>query len=447
MKKTINLLVLILVAILSSCSDRLDSIVPKDRISQSALNINDIDRLRNGVYNEMEDVIWQVYFDFDIRGENFKAGPGFSLIDPVSMDPSSKDVDDIWRVLYSRLRHVNFLIETLDELNDPKFASIKGEMYYFRALIYYNLVTRWGGVPILKKRTYDVVQRSTENAVWDFILSDLEISEANIGDFSNKWYASKPAVYGLFAKVYLALKRNDKVIEYCNKVIALNRFVQSTTANEYATMFIAGSNSTEVIFGFLNNNSSNKHLFFQKVNDVDGTWEYSAESTLFTSLYSNYTLGAAVFMGDRRRTAVFSSDANRIIKFPNGISGQQLVATSNREHTPLNVIRLSEILLMKAEAQGAGVESAATLKLYFLNRYTSPPAESAIASLNSVDFQNMILNERRREFFGEGKWWYDIKRTGRTDLLSSLNARLHLLYYPIPQREMDLARYTQNADY
>jgi hypothetical protein len=447
MKNTIYIGLFAVILLFSSCENALDSIVPKDKIAQSTLTVNDIDRLRNGVYNEMEDFVWSVYFDFDIKGENFKAGPGFSLIDPVSMIPAGADVDGIWKSAYSRLRSVNFMIETLDELNDPKFATVRGEMYYFRALIYYNMVTRWGGVPILKKRTYDVVQRSTEQEVWDFIISDLQVSESNIGDFVEKWYASKPAAYGLMAKVYLAQKNNVKVIEYCNKVIALNKFVQTTSATEYATMFVASSTSKEVIFGLLNNNSTNKHLIYQKVNDVDGTWEYSADASLFTSLYADYTIGGAAFVGDKRKTAVFSADANRIIKFPNGKTGQQLVTTTNADYTPLNVLRYSEILLMKAEAQGAGVDAAATLKPYFVNRYTTSPSEATLAALNATDFQNLILNERRKEFFGEGQRWYDLKRTGRTDLLTSLNGRNFLLYYPVHQSQKDIAGYTQNDGY
>ncbi len=447
MKNSLYIGVFAVILLFSSCENALDSIVPKDKVAQSTLSVNDIDRLRNGVYNEMEDFAWSVQFDFDIKGENFKAGPGFSLIDPVSMIPAGADVDGIWKSLYVRLRSVNFLIETLDELNDPKFATVRGEMYYFRALIYYNLVTRWGGVPILKKRTYDSIQRSSEQEVWEFILTDLDVSERNIGDFAEKWYASKPAVYGLLAKVYLAQKNNEKVIEYCNKIIALNKFVQATSANEYATMFIASSTSKEVIFGFLNNNSTNKHLLYQKVNDVDGTWEFAAETTLFNTLYADYTVGGTTFTGDKRKTAVFSADANRIIKFPNGKTGQQLVSTTNADYTPLNVLRYSDILLMKAEAQGGGADAAATLKPYFTNRYATPPTEANVAALNATDFQNLILKERRKEFFGEGQWWYDLKRTGRTDLLTSLNERNYLLYYPVPQSQKDIAGYTQNDGY
>jgi hypothetical protein len=113
----------------------------------------------------------------------------------------------------------------------------------------------------------------------------------------------------------------------------------------------------------------------------------------------------------------------------------------------LNVLRYSEILLMKAEAQGAGADAAATLKPYFTNRYATSPAEASIAALNVTDFQNLILIERRKEFFGEGQWWYDLKRTGRTDLLTTLNGRNFLMYYPVPQSQKDIAGYTQNDGY
>lgn len=196
-----------------ACEDELDSQFPKDKIAQDLLTDSDISKLRNGVYNEMEDAAWLVYFDFDIRAENFAAGPGFGLIDPISMAPESSEIRGLWSGLYLKLRHVNFLIETLDTKSNPQFATTRGEMYYFRAWIYYNLVTRWGGVPILKKRTEDIIQRASEQEVWDFIISDLQVAEQNIGAYSSNWYTSMPAVYALTAKVYLAQKNNAKVIE------------------------------------------------------------------------------------------------------------------------------------------------------------------------------------------------------------------------------------------
>lgn len=62
-----------------------------------------------------------------------------------------------------------------------------------------------------------------------------------------------------------------------------------------------------------------------------------------------------------------------------------------------------------------------------------------IQSLSDKDYQTLILDERRREFFAEGMRWQDIKRTNRLELLETLNGRTHLMYYPIPQAEIDMA--------
>jgi hypothetical protein len=102
--------------------------------------------------------------------------------------------------------------------------------------------------------------------------------------------------------------------------------------------------------------------------------------------------------------------------------------------------------LIKAEAMGPA-SGAAALTPYFTARYRTPPTPAAIASLSASQYQDLILNERFREFFGEGYKWYDIKRTGRTDLLTTWAGRDYLLYYPVPQTEIDLAGYTQNPIY
>lgn len=80
-------------------------------------------------------------------------------------------------------------------------------------------------------------------------------------------------------------------------------------------------------------------------------------------------------------------------------------------------------------------------------RYSSA---SLPASMTDVDFQNLVLDERRRELYCEGFRWYDLKRTGRLDLFKTLNGRTHLMYWPIPQTEIDLAgadNYPQNPGY
>lgn len=450
MKKYI---LIIMIAFLSgSCSKDLDNILPKNAISQDQLKDSDIGKLRNGVYSSVETGMFNFAFDFDLRADNYRGGPGFSLVDPVNMNPSDAGILSLWRNAYNRIADINFLLESLDKspIQSGLVQTYRGEALYFRGLMYYQLVTRWGGVPLLTSRTFNVVQRATEAQVWQQIKDDLTTAENLLPNFSNKFFVSKQATQALLARVYLANNDKPNALVYADKVITYGtvtttNFSLATDANGYATNFIANTPSREVIFAFINNNANSNKLFYQRLNDVDPTWDYSPAINLFNNLYANATIPTRT--GDRRRTAVFSTDNTRLIKFPNGRSGQQLVTTTNANFTPVMVTRFSEMYLIKAEALGAGAAAEAALVPYFNVRYATSPVVGTVATLNSTDFQNLILDERQREFYGEGFRWYDIKRTNRLDLLPSIVNRNYLLYYPIPQVEIDLAKYIQNPSY
>ena len=110
------------------------------------------------------------------------------------------------------------------------------------------------------------------------------------------------------------------------------------------------------------------------------------------------------------------------------------------------VTRVAEMYLIKAEALGA-VNGLATLKEFMNKRYATVLLPS---NMTDAEFQNQILDERHRELYAEGQRWYDLKRTNRLDLFSSLNGRNYLMYYPVPQSERDLAgeeNYPQNEGY
>ena len=138
-------------------------------------------------------------------------------------------------------------------------------------------------------------------------------------------------------------------------------------------------------------------LFYQTVNDIDPTWDYSPSTECYSHLYDD----TAVKSKDIRAKAVFGADNSRIIKFPNGSTGQ-FVTNEQPSQTPIVVTRVAEMYLIKAEALGA-VNGLATLKEFMNKRYATV-----------------------------------------------LNGRNYLMYYPVPQSERDLAgeeNYPQNEGY
>ncbi|MDE7444048.1 MAG: RagB/SusD family nutrient uptake outer membrane protein, partial [Muribaculaceae bacterium] len=396
------------------------------------------------VYATMESHVAAMWWDGDAMGENFRSGPGGNLTDPLDMSPSTSSVKSRWNNCFTSLKQVNFLIENFESNSNPNSSVVRtagGTGYFFRALIYYNVVTRWGKAPILPKRTYDVVPLSEEADVWKFITDDLTKAESLLPEFSDRFYVSIAACNALQARVYLALKQYDKAVTYADKVINNQSLSLTKNSTDWAKMFIYNSNSPELVFALANKRTSSTILFYQYVNDVDGSWNYSATHDIYANLYNDN----ASKSGDIRGNAVFGSDATRIIKYPNGQPGQFIV-NETPSQTPIPVLRLAEIYLIKAEAQGASA-GLSTLKSFMNTRYASVTLPT---SMSATDFQNLILDERQRELYCEGFRWYDLKRTGRLDLFKTLNGRTHLMYWPIPQTEIDLAgstNYPQNPGY
>jgi hypothetical protein len=435
---------------LLGCSKQLE-VSPQNAITQSSLTPTDVAQLRTGMYSKMEDVTFSFYFDFDKRGENFQAGPSTpALIDPVGLTPSDADILTLWQNAYSGLNIINFLISTVDNLGtnaNSTIRSYKGEALYFRALTYYNLVTRWGGVPLVLKNTNEAIQRSTEAQVWSQIKSDLHAARTLVAPFTSNFYVSDQAVKALIAKVSIATGDQVNAVLYADSVINFsnNKFALASDSAAYSSIFVSGSPSKEIIFALANNSTANIHAFYSITNDTKASWTYSPTSFNFTNLFTDQS-SPVLKRGDKRASATFTSDKTRVIKYPNGKAGQQLVATANSNATPIVISRFAEMYLIKAEAQGAALGSTILIP-YFAARYNTPPTAASISSLSAAQFQDLILNENRREFYAEGYWWYDIKRTGRTDFLTTLAGRNYLLYYPIPQVQKDLAGYTQNPGY
>jgi hypothetical protein len=449
MKKIQNIIILIAFGflILNSCSEALDDIRPRNQIAQDQLGESDLGKVVNGVYAAMEEFVGDgnIYFDGDKRGENLDGGPGFALTDPMMMAPASAEVLSAWRKAFSTLKQVNFLIETYESANNSTTQIAGATGYYFRALIYYNLAIRWGKAPILRKRTNDVVPLSPESEVWSFIVEDLKKAEQLLPEFTDKFYVSQSANNALSAKVYLSLGENTKAAEYAQKVIDKTNFELAATSIEYASAFVYNTQSKEIVFALANKRTSSAILFYQYVNDTDPTWNYAPISDCYDNLYADQ----AGKSGDIRKSAVFSStDNKRIIKFANGQPTGQFIVNENPVQSPIVVCRIAEMHLILAEAQGNTSDGQQALKTFMNKRYQT--VDNISSTISDRDFQNIILDERHREFYGEGFRWYDLKRTNRLDLFESLNGRNYLMYYPVPQNEIDLAgkeNYPQNGGY
>lgn len=137
-----------------------------------------------------------------------------------STQASLNDIGDIWTRMYAGIAITNKMLAKLPivppapaatvPIFDPK--RVEGEMRFLRALSYFELTKRFGGVPIVNK-VYEVnddinLPRNSFDEVTSFILSDLAIAETKLGtdaDYgtSNYGRATIGAAQALKARVLL----------------------------------------------------------------------------------------------------------------------------------------------------------------------------------------------------------------------------------------------------
>ncbi|QPH40354.1 RagB/SusD family nutrient uptake outer membrane protein [Pedobacter endophyticus] len=110
-----------------------------------------------------------------------------------SNGPSLNDIYGVWKLMYAGIAVQNKMLARIGDVPPSPNASVpifdpkrvEGEMHFLRALSYFELTKRFGGVPIVDK-VYSVnddinLPRSTFAEVTDFILKDLEVALTKLG--------------------------------------------------------------------------------------------------------------------------------------------------------------------------------------------------------------------------------------------------------------------------
>lgn len=115
---------------------------------------------------------------------------------------------------YGLIRDLNDFINKVPAANiSPELLTrYSAEARFLRAYIYFGMAKRYGGVPLVTKVLVDGVDnlqvpRSTEQAVYDFVDSELDEViknlQANYGDGSDKYRVTKYAAYALQCRAML----------------------------------------------------------------------------------------------------------------------------------------------------------------------------------------------------------------------------------------------------
>ena len=211
----------------NACNKILD-VQPLDRVPASQLltDISGVKVLLANLYSRMpvEDFVYNpgVSFNYHRTAGSGYIEPGFGTTfytDEATLSTGSGAGpinDGYWA--YDAIRQTNLFLEQLPtvSMSDAQRNALIAEGRFIRAYMYFGLVKRYGGVPIIEKSLEYIpgsdnanlfVPRSTEKQTWDYILSELTASAKTLpvsfSSVDGPYRATKWAALGLKSRAAL----------------------------------------------------------------------------------------------------------------------------------------------------------------------------------------------------------------------------------------------------
>ena len=411
MKKII--LALLTASIIISSCDILDK-YPHDAVSRDSVSEEDLELLYTGLYCYSQyKPGFEGYFQNDMTGGDFYRGGGSVWPDAPSWIkdfflPTNGWIQVPYTGYYALLYQINSFIEVAEKApQSDKVRQMLGVAYYFRALDYYNIVTKYRIAPLMRVTSNDPQPNSTEEALWAFVNEDLEKALAMCPEYSTKYYVSLQAAKALAARAYIAQGKKAEAAKLADDLIADPLFA----LDDFSKIFRGEANS-EVIFTFAN---------LPEENGIKFAGEFLQPATIYVPVPEVI----ALFKDDDKRKSISIT-----------VDGSETVLNkyiNKSSSDPIIISRLAEMYLISAE--GKGLNGGGLARLNELRRARGLQDLSP-APKNEEEFIDAILAERRLEFLGEGFRWYDLVRTGRYMKTTGLPEKYTV--FPIPQRQLDL---------
>lgn len=393
-------------------------------------------------------------------------------LDKFTFSPATKLVYEFWRTQYTVINRCNYAIDNISVMGEDRISLKKknqfiAEARFLRALLYFNLVRTYGKVPLVLKETTSLndlkVARSSVDSVYSQIISDLEFAELNLprkGEYASAdlGRASKGAAKGLLAKVYLTMKKYDKVVIKTEEVMGMGYQLWDNYADNFD---LTKKNGQESIFeiqykaGTGNPGSSYNGYFRPPFVKING-WSGYGDNPVTKNHYDAYKPGdlrrdVNVRLYTREEYPNMASSilypyyCNKYLDF----SKEATVENSGNNYP---ILRYSDIYLMRAEALHAltpgsseAYECVNKVRRRAFGKPIDTPSDIDLKTgLSPEEFLDSVLYERRLEFAFEGQRRFDLLSTHKLkeameaqnpSIAAAIEEKHYLL--PVPQLERE----------
>ena len=414
------------------------------------------------------------------------------VIDELRADAtiSELDVKYFWTNMYNLILNSNLMIEGISG-SSGSFEEKKpylGEAYFMRAFAYYNLVRIFGDVPAIidSKSAQDVLGNENigRNRVADIydkiIVPDLIMAEEYLPEVPrtrDNSSVGKIAAQTCLSEVYLTMAGWPlKRTEYCAKAAEKAKQIIEASYNthrlveHYEDLWkeVMKSDNTEHIFAIncsrLNSMASQYGISFLAMEE-NGWSDYLADEAFYLK-----------YPDDERKAFNYKTTYNRA-----GRPGQTIIVpyTQSTMKSPfinkyrdygtdaaqsdgiIPIYRYADVLLIYAEAQNLANNGPDDLAYRCINdvrkRATGGTPNDIPENLSGEDFDKYVFDERGWEFFAEFKRWFQLVRREKVEECNRYNSRVVEAGYidrnkenylmPLPPKEVELAKFPQNAGY
>lgn len=379
---------------------------------------------------------------------------------------------NIWTTAYQTIGYTNNILNQLadwDKESLPLYNYYKGEMLAMRAMLHFDLLRLFApmdmdkeGIPYVTAYSYDVKPFYKVGEVYGFILKDLLEAEllmadeedelvyphdnTNYYDFMKyrETHLNVYAVRALLARVYWMKNDMTNAAKYAENVIAGNAFplVDDIEVKDY----LAGTLSPkETIFGVYSTSYLElcESYLYNFVSYHSYTPYDNGSGITYVEPYTAiYAKDVPPTSQDFRYLGHFrqSAGVSKFLKTTDYYTLEGNVPDNRADLiSGITLLHTSEMYLIAAEALlDTDYEKAvgyfdAELK----SRGVTPLAQRAGETLT----KEMIFNEYRKELFGEGQTWYNMKRLNR-DIqsnaeLKTIPASETVYVIPIPEEEFE----------
>ncbi|GAB3927449.1 RagB/SusD family nutrient uptake outer membrane protein [Mucilaginibacter myungsuensis] len=460
-------------AVLPACKKSFVNLTPQGIIPVSTSYTTEID-IRNaltGTYSSLRPIYNEQYGFGEIPSDNAETyGESEALYgeqDKLTWAPTSTNLQNAWARYYATIAYANIVLGHADTppMSDANRNSYKAQAKFLRALMYFNLVRMFGGVPLILKELVTEEEaytylRATPAEVYAQIEKDLTEAAAVLPvsyTGTDIGRATSIAANGLLGKVLMFQNKYTQAEPVLAAVAAT-----SGTLLPFDQVFGLGKdNSREFIFSvqYLSGGYSEGNTFARSfVPQPSGT-----TITTFVTGNSNNSgtrnLYNAFETGDNRLTTSIGTYASGTLNYyyAKKFVYSSVIGTSEGDND-WPVLRYGDVILLYAEALNENGKT--TEALTQLNLVRTRAGLVGRTGLLQAAARTAIRNERRIELAFEAERWFDLIRWNTyvevmtafkaggsaNGTIGAITTTLNL--FPIPLRERQLnPRLTQNPGY